>query len=276
MDTPEASPQPEAGIFPNRDNPLEVRLPVFEGPLDLLLHLIRKREVSIAEVRLAELTSSYLTYLRWMEAVDLDVAGEFLEIAATLILIKSRALLPKPPVEEEEEEGEDPEELLKRRLEEYQLYKRAAFELGSLDLLGRDVFGRPELEDLLADEEEPEPEFEEVSAIALVEALQRVLDRRPKVQAHVVESEQLRIEDRIAALIEVFRQRERCLFEELFQEQGSRRWILLTFMAILEMAKLRIIRLVQVEAFGGIHCVAHAERHENSRAWAEGGAVTPP
>ncbi len=272
---PEADAQPESQIFPNRENPLEVRLPVFEGPLDLLLHLIRKREVAIAEVRLAELTSSYLAYLQWMETVDLDVAGEFLEIAAMLILIKSRALLPKPPVEDEAEEEEDPEEVLRRRLEEYQLYKRAAFELGSLDLLGRDVFGRPELEDLLADEEEADPEFEEVSAFALVEALQRVLDRRPKVQAHVVEAEDLRIEDRIAALIEQFRQQERCLFEELFPEAASKRWVLLTFMAILEMAKLRLLKLVQVEAFGGIHCVAHAELEENRLAWAEGGTVTP-
>ena len=97
-------------IFPNPENPLEIKIPLFEGPLDLLLHLIRKKEVSIAEVRLSELTASYLEYLEQLQSINLDLAGEFLEIAAMLILIKSRSLLPKSPVEIEDLEEEDPEE----------------------------------------------------------------------------------------------------------------------------------------------------------------------
>ena len=98
-------------IFPNPENPLEIKIPLFEGPLDLLLHLIRKKEVSIAEVRLSELTASYLEYLEQLQSINLDLAGEFLEIAAMLILIKSRSLLPKSPVEIEDMEEEDPEEI---------------------------------------------------------------------------------------------------------------------------------------------------------------------
>jgi segregation and condensation protein A len=256
-----------SSIFPNPDNPLEIRLPVFEGPLDLLLHLIRCKEVPVAEVRLAELTSTYLAYLRWMETVDLDIAGEFLDIAATLILIKSRTLLPKPPAEEEAVEEEDPEEVLRRRLEEYQLYKQAAFELGSLDWLGRDVFSRPELVELLSEEQEPDPEFEEVSVFALVEALEQVLARRPKVTRHVIEAESLRIEDRLAELLELFRHRSHVLFEDLFDPEAPKRWWILTFMAVLEMVRLRMITLVQVERFGTIHCRAHEELEHQRLVW---------
>ena len=109
---------PALGIYPDREKPLEVKIEVFEGPLELLLHLIRKKKVSIDEVQLADLTTAYLSYNRALRAVDLDIAGEFLEIAATLILIKSRTLLPKPLLTEDSEEGEDPEETLRRRLME--------------------------------------------------------------------------------------------------------------------------------------------------------------
>ena len=121
-------------IFPNPENPLEIKIPLFEGPLDLLLHLIRKKEVSIDEVRLSELTSSYLEYVDMMQTINLDLAGEFIEIATLLILIKSRYLLPKSPEDIEKVEEEDPEEILRRRLLEYQHYKDAAFEL-SLSLI---------------------------------------------------------------------------------------------------------------------------------------------
>ncbi|HIO62134.1 MAG TPA: segregation/condensation protein A, partial [Deltaproteobacteria bacterium] len=150
-------------IFPNPENPLEIKIPLFEGPLDLLLHLIRKKEVSITEVRLSELTASYLEYLDKLQSINLDLAGEFLEIAAMLILIKSRSLLPKSPVDIEELEEEDPEEILRRRLLEYQHYKDAAFELSSLDILGRDVFQRPENVELVSDSEEADPEYEDIS-----------------------------------------------------------------------------------------------------------------
>ena len=254
-------------IFPNPENPLEIKIPLFEGPLDLLLHLIRKKEVSIAEVRLSELTSSYLEYLEKLQSINLDLAGEFLEIAAMLILIKSRSLLPKSPVEIEEFEEEDPEEILRRRLLEYQHYKDAAFELSSLDILGRDVFQRPENVELVADTEEADPEFEDISVAALMEAFERVMKRIPKISRLIIEAETVRIEDRIEELIEFFGKKQHCLFEELFERDKDRIWFIVTFMSILEMVRLHLISIVQVDLLGAIHCSAHEDFEKNSLDW---------
>ena len=172
-------------IFPNPQNPLEIKIPIFEGPLDLLLHLIRKKELDIYQVALSELTNSYLAYVEYMDAVDLDYAGEFLEIAATLIWIKSKHLLPKSPLEVEEDE-EDPEEQLRRQLIEYQKYKQAAFLLSCCDMLGRDVFPRPEIEEEAPTEENAPPQvFEEVSLYGLMDAFRRVMER-PRQTIHVI------------------------------------------------------------------------------------------
>jgi segregation and condensation protein A len=254
-------------IFTNPENPLEIKIPLFEGPLDLLLHLIRKKEVSIVEVRLSELTSSYLEYLEKLQSINLDLAGEFLEIAAMLILIKSRSLLPKSQVEIEEFEEENPEEILRRRLLEYQHYKDAAFELSSLDILGRDVFQRPDNVELVADTEEADPEFEDISVVALMEAFERVMERIPKISRLIIEAENIRIEDRIEELIELFGKKQHCLFEELFEGDQPRIWFIVTFMSILEMVRLHLIIIVQVDQLGAIHCSAHEKFRQNSSDW---------
>ena len=254
-------------IFPDPGNPLEIKIPLFEGPLDLLLHLIRKKEVSIAEVRLSELTASYLEYLEKLQSINLDLAGEFLEIAAMLILIKSRSLLPKSPVDIEEMEEEDPEEILRRRLLEYQHYKDAAFELSSLDILGRDFFQRPGNVELVKDAEEANPEYEDVSVSALLEAFERVMKRMPKISRLVIEAETIRIEDRIEELIEIFGRKQLCLFEELFEYDKAKIWFIVTFMSILEMVRLRLITIVQIDQLGTIHCSAHEDFEKNSSAW---------
>jgi len=254
-------------IFPNPENPLEIKIPLFEGPLDLLLHLIRKKEVSIEEVRLSELTSSYLEYVEMMQTINLDLAGEFLEIATLLILIKSRYLLPKSPEDIEEVEEEDPEEILRRRLLEYQHYKDAAFELSSLDILGRDVFQRPENVELVADNEETSPEYEDISVSALMEAFGRIMKRLPKITRHLIETENERIEDRIDELISLFGKRKHCLFEELFEDNKPLSWFIITFMAILEMVRLHLITIVQVDQVGSIHCTVHDDFDQNISHW---------
>ena len=254
-------------IFPNPENPLEIKIPLFEGPLDLLLHLIRKKEVSIEEVRLSELTSSYLEYVEMMQTINLDLAGEFLEIATLLILIKSRYLLPKSPEDIEEVEEEDPEEILRRRLLEYQHYKDAAFELSSLDILGRDVFQRPENVELVADNEETAPEYEDISVSALMEAFGRVMKRLPKITRHLIETENVRIEDRIDELISLFGKRKHCLFEELFEDNKPLSWFIITFMAILEMVRLHLITIVQIDHVGAIHCTVHDDFDQNISHW---------
>ena len=254
-------------IFPNPENPLEIKFSFFEGPLDLLLHLIRIKEVSIEEVRLSELTTSYLEYVEIMHSINLDLAGEFLEIAAMLILIKSRHLLPRAPEDLEEIEEEDPEEILRRRLLEYQHYKDAAFELGSLDILGRDVFQRPEYFELVGDSEEVDPVYEDISVSTLMEAFERVMKRLPKQTRHLVEAETVRIEDRIEEMILILMKKQHCLFEELFAGDKSKLWFIITFMALLEMARLRLITIVQVEQHSAIHCTRHENFDQNIIDW---------
>ena len=256
-------------IFCNPENSLEIKIPLFEGPLDLLLHLIRKKEVSISEVKLSELTASYLEYLENLQSINLDLAGEFLEIAAMLILIKSRSLLPKKELTDEELEEEDPEEILRRRLLEYQYYKNAAFELGSLDILGRDVFQRPENVELVSDSKEENPNFEDLSVSALMEAFERVMKRVPKINRYLIEAETVGIEDRIEELIKLFVKKPNYLFEELFEKEKPRSWFILTFISILEMIRIHLINVVQVHQFGSLHCKVHIDFEKNVTEWYE-------
>lgn len=263
---------PALGIYPDREKPFEVKIEVFEGPLELLLHLIRKKKVSIDEVRLADLTAAYLSYIRALQAVDLDIAGEFLEIAATLILIKSRTLLPRPPLMEEGEEGEDPEEALRRRLMEYQRFKDAAYAIGARDWLGRDVFPRGEdnLEESVekADEiSENQSVSGEVSLIDLLDSFKLVMKRSPKIHQHQIEPERYRIEDRIIDLLNMLQTKASLSYENLYPKSHNRSHLILTFLAVLEMLKHRLIQVVQSEAFGPIHCLPHPDLEKTLPMW---------
>tara|TARA_Y100001970_G_scaffold293428_1_gene440134 strand:+ start:1717 stop:2550 length:834 start_codon:yes stop_codon:yes gene_type:complete len=256
-------------IFSNPDSSLEIKIPLFEGPLDLLLHLIRKKEVPIEEVNLSELTSSYLEYLENLQSINLDLAGEFLEIAAMLILIKSRNLLPKVQLEEEEFEEEDPEEILRRRLIEYQYYKNAAFELSSLDILGRDIFPRPENVELISDNEENNPEYEDLSVSALLVAFERVIKRLPKINRYLVEAETIGVEERVEELIQFFNKHSLSLFDELFENNKPKSWVIITFISILEMVRLNLLTVYQINQFGSIHCKKHNDFDKNVIEWYE-------
>ena len=263
---------PALGIYPDREKPFEVKIEVFEGPLELLLHLIRKKKVSIDEVRLADLTAAYLSYIRALQAVDLDIAGEFLEIAATLILIKSRTLLPRPPLMEEGEEGEDPEEALRRRLMEYQRFKDAAYAIGARDWLGRDVF--PRGEDNLEESVEKADEIienqsvsGEVSLIDLLDSFKLVMKRSPKIHQHQIEPERYRIEDRIIDLLNMLQTKASLSYENLYPKSHNRPHLILTFLAVLEMLKHRLIQVVQSEAFGPIHCLPHPDLEKTLPMW---------
>ena len=262
---------PILGIFPDREKPLEVKIEIFEGPLELLLHMIRKKKVSIDEVRLADLTAAYLDYIRALQSVDLDVAGEFLEIAATLILIKSRTLISKPTVEESDEE-EDPEETLRRRLVEYQRFKDAAYTIGSRDWLGRDVFPRGE-EDIevsahkVGEISTTHTLSEDISLIDLLDSFKQVMQRSPRIQYHQVEPEKYRIEDRILELLNMLQTKNSLLFEHLFPRFQNKKYFILTFLAVLEMLKYRLIKVVQSESFGPIHCLPHPELEKTLPIW---------
>jgi segregation and condensation protein A len=226
-------------------SPYTVRLEVFEGPLDLLLHLIHKNELDIFNIPIALITEQYLGYLRLMKTLNLDVAGEYLLMASTLLHIKSKMLLPSSPGEEGEE-GEDPREELVRRLLEYQKYKEAATELVSLPMLDRDVFIRL----AIAEKDEPEEERIEVKLIDLIEAFRKILERTAKESFHEVFLDHLSVEDKVQEILVLLKRENRSLpFHLLFPEEAPRRVIVVTFLAILELVKTKWIRVFQVAPF---------------------------
>jgi segregation and condensation protein A len=232
-----------------------VALPSFEGPLDLLLHLIREHRLDIFDIPIALITEKYLEQLERMREVDLDIAGEFLVMASTLAHIKSRLLLPRQEVsageaEAGEEQG-DPRAELVRRLLEYQKYKEAAETLARQDIFDRDVFPRR-----VAAEKVPIPEEEvglvEISVYKLIEALDRVLQNAaPKLQ-HEVVRERVSISQAIGGIVARLRAEPRLTFAQLFEGQTSRQQIVITFLAMLEMCKLKLIRVYQEEPDGEI------------------------
>ena len=235
-----------------------VQLEIFEGPLDLLLHLIKKNEVSITDIPLALITEQYLATLELMQTLDLDLAGEFLVMAATLIHIKSRMLLPVGEEEAEEEEGVDPRAELVRRLLEYQRYKEAAAELEQREVLTRDVFVRAS-----APIEEAGPrEFREVSVFELLGALKRVIDRLPKDFVHEVTLEKVSVREKMTLLLDTLRDQSRVVFESLFSDVKSRLEIVVTFLAMLELVKVRAIRIYQDDMAGPIVIEAAADMDE--------------
>jgi len=221
------------------------RLEGFEGPLDLLLHLIQKNELDIFNIPIALITEQYLEYLQLMKVLNLDVAGEYLLMASTLLHIKSRMLLPRSSQEEEEEE-EDPRAELVRRLLEYQKYKRAAGELEKRPLLDRDVFIRL----TPTESQAPEEERIEVNLFELLEAFQEVLKRVKPEAVHEVTLEHLSVEDKIVEIMALLERENRSMaFHRLFPEQPSRRVVVVTLLAILELVKMKRIRIFQMAPF---------------------------
>jgi segregation and condensation protein A len=220
-----------------------VELPMFEGPLDLLLHLIQQHELDILDIPIGFITEKYVEYITLVQDINIDLASEYLVMAATLAHIKSRMLLPTPPQDQEEEaEAEaDPRAELVRRLLEYQKYKDAAEQLGGRSVLGRDVFVRG----LPAPNVDGPTPFAPVSLFKLLDAFQSVLQRAKTTVEHTIDLDRFSISDRINEISELLRGRERCLFEELFEGQRSRSELVVTFLALLEMTRLRLIRLHQ-------------------------------
>ncbi|MDT8445461.1 MAG: ScpA family protein [bacterium] len=229
---------------------LKVQQTAFEGPLALLLELIRKHRVEIHQINLAEICTPYLEYLEMMERFDLEVAVDFLEIASTLVWIKSKSLLPalEEPIEEE---GPDPEEELKRRLEAYQTYRRLARALDSLPLLGRDQFVRPfELE---LEESEVTEEFVDLSVYRLLEAFKGTLTKKGYQKAHHVDPELKSLEQRITELFTRLQPEQHHRFTSLLEAGAGKPEVVLSFMAILELAKYGGLNLTQADQYSELH-----------------------
>jgi len=242
-----STPEPE---FESILEDYPVRLRNFEGPLDLLLHLIKKNEIEVYDIPIALITQQYLDYLALMQELNLDIAGEFLVMAATLIHIKSRMLLPRPDPTQEDPE-EDPREALIRRLLEHQKFKAAAELLHEKEIQRSAQWLRPEgrLAEVIG--ESPEVEIE-VDLFSLMSAFRQVLERarqRPKVPLPV---EQIPIEVRIEQLLARLSTTEACGFEDLFADVQTRSGMIVTFLALLEMIRLKLVRVFQQGSFGPI------------------------
>ena len=230
----------------------EIKLDIFEGPLDLLLYLIRKNEIDIYNIPIALITGQYLSYLDLMRSLNLDLAGEYLVLASTLVHIKSKLLLPPAEGEGEEEEGEDPRKELVRQLLEYQAFKEAALHLDERPLLERDVFTRGALAEAPVSSGEEEEEMTEVDIFELVSAFRRIiagLDLREDLE---IDAEKMSLTDRINEILEKLSEQGQITFAELLGDKVDRRRIIYTFLAILELMKLRMIRAYQSGPFGAI------------------------
>jgi segregation and condensation protein A len=246
MSEPSPIPAPEVPEPPEALDPnFRIELPNFEGPLDLLLHLIRKHELDILDLPISFITDKYLEYLGLMENLNLDVASEYLVMAATLAHIKSKMLLPRPPEGQDDDELDelDPRAELIRRLLEYQKYKTVAADLGVRAIAGRDVFSRgtpPPAAD------GPAP-LAQVSVFKLLDALKKIAARVNATFSLEVDAERMSIQERIGDLVELLRERRRCRFDELFEDVSTSYDLVVTFLALLEMAKMRLASIYQTD-----------------------------
>jgi len=232
-----------------------VRLSNFEGPLDLLLHLIKQNELNIYDIPIALVTRQYIDYIDLMQELNLDVAGEFLVMAATLIHIKSRTLLPRPDPTQEDPD-EDPREALVRRLLEHQKFKAAAGLLHEREQWRSAQWQRPD-ERIAAIADGLEPELE-VDLFTLLSAFQAVVERakhRPKV---LLPPEQLSVEARIEQLLDRLSETQACGFDDLFADAQDRSGLIVTFLALLEMIRLKLVRVFQAGSFGPIRVYRRA------------------
>ncbi len=228
----------------------EVKLEVFEGPLDLLLHLIYRNEVSITDIPIALITNQYLETIELMKSLNLDVAGEYLVMAAYLTHVKSQMLLPSTDETNEEEQAEDPRDELVAHLLEYKRYKEAAQNLGELPSLDRDVFVREDPDALIELPRTQQPL--DVSVAELVAAFREVLERTSGRDLLEIEPDRLSVKEKIREILERLKDREWVTFGALFGEKPTRLGLLTTFLALLEVVKLRLVRVYQDKPFGTI------------------------
>src|SRR6476646_241446 len=248
--------QPEE--FESALESLPIRLQNFEGPLDLLLHLIKKNEVNVHDIPIALITQQYLAAVEVMQELNLDVAGEFLVMAATLIHIKSKMLLPRPETAAGVDgEAEDPRDALVRRLLEHQKFKAAAELLHEREQLRAAQWQRPDerVAQIAGDEYEPELEVDLYSLLAAFQAVIQRAKLRPKV---LLPPEQVPVEVRIEQLLARLSEHEAYGFDELFSDVNDRAGLIVTFLALLEMIRLKLVRVFQAGSFGPIRVYKRA------------------
>ena len=244
---------PSSSEFESSSEAYSVKLDSFEGPLDLLIHLIKTNEVNIYDIPIALITRQYLEYVEMIKELNLDTVGDFLVMAATLIHIKSKMLLPRPESAEEGEPEEDPRDALVRRLLEHQKFKAAAELLHERAVLRGAQWIRPDgrIAAIAGDEYAYEPEIE-VDLFSLLAAFRGVLERAKQRPKLLLPPEEVPVEVRIEQLLARLSETEACGFEDLFAKDDSRAAMIVTFIALLEMIRLKLIRVFQTAAFGPV------------------------
>ena len=233
-----------------------VKLDIFEGPLDLLLYLIRKNEVDIYDIPIALITEQYLEYLDLMTVLNLDIAGDFLVMAATLAKIKSKMLLPPSVDDEDGEEEGDPRAELMEHLLEYQQYKEVADRLKNRELLEKDIFTRTQIEEHI-------PELDKNSAVIeaslfdLVDALKKVIERKD-LPGNLMEVavEKISVREKIGEILSTVKKNQQIIFQSLFDGLSTKYEIIVAFLALLELIRLRAIKVFQVHPHGEIRIIA--------------------
>ena len=229
---------------------LEVFLEAFEGPLDLLLYLIHRQNLDILEINVAEITKQYMGYIGLMESIHLELAAEYLVMAAMLAEIKSRMLLPRQVSEEEDEE--DPRAELIRRLQEYERFKKAADDIDEMPRLGRDIHQAS----AHAPERDQEVQHPAVDMREVLAALADVLQRAEMFESHQVEMEKLSTRERMTMVLDTLQGEQFIPFVSLFKLSEGKLGVVVTFLAIMELIKESLVEIVQSESFGPIHVKA--------------------
>ncbi len=237
-------------------NPYSIKVPVFEGPLDLLLHLIKENKIDIYDIPISLITHQYLKYIEMIKELNLEIASEFLVMAATLIYIKSRMLLP-PDETIETEEQEDPRVGLVQRLLEYQAYKEVSATLREKEEVWANIFSRPPVDkDEIAFEPEPYPYLFDINIFDLMSALKKIISKAPP-EAIKITRETLTVKDRIALILDKMENEHTMRFDALFEGDTTRLQIIVTFLALLEILRLGLVRAYQDKDFGTIWIMRH-------------------
>ena len=237
----------------------QCNLDIFEGPLDLLLHLIKEQKMDVYDIRIAEITKQYLSYLDLLSELNLEMVGEYLVMAAELAKIKSKTLLPIPETEEDvlTAAGEDPRAELMRRLLEYQRYKEAAFELRQKEYDQQQLFSRTGEVVLENSEEEL---LIEANIYDLLTAFQKVLKEKSFKKNYEIKVTTLSVSDRISGILEILNASESVTFDSLFTSLNTKQEVIVTFLAILELMRMQLIRSQQVRQFDVIRIYTAVDR----------------
>ena len=236
------------------------KLDIFEGPLDLLLHLVKEQKMDIYDIPIAEITRQYMSYLEMMQELNLELVGEYLVMAAELTRIKSKVLLPAPETDEEWDAGggEDPRAELMRRLREYQRYRDAAFELRMKEHDQAQIFARGGQIEIEGNSEAKE--LVDASVFDLFKAYQKILDAKSFEKDYEIEITEMSVTDRIQYILEILNASESVTFESLFTVLNKKQEVIVTFLAILELMRLKLLRVQQTNHFETIRIYKSADQ----------------